>query len=57
MKKRVFALIISFVILVAALPTYSYNIKGIELVVNGQSINLDRQPILNNGRILVVCNF
>ncbi len=53
MKKRVFALIISFVILVAALPTYSYNIKGIELVVNGQSINLDRQPILNNGRILV----
>ncbi|KNY25297.1 N-acetylmuramoyl-L-alanine amidase [Pseudobacteroides cellulosolvens] len=53
MKKRVFALIISFIILVAALPAYSYNIKDIQLVVNGQNISLNAQPVLINGRILV----
>jgi len=53
MKKRLLALIVSFVFLVAALPVYSDNNNGIKLLVNGKSVNLVRQPFFISNRILV----
>lgn len=53
MRKRLLSLIVSFIILVAALPVYSSNSKGIELFVNGKSVNLSRQPFFISDRILV----